>query len=60
MRGLAGSVSTLLPGEVRPYLDISHIDKPGIYEVSAGCFLKGDGLDVKEIRPAQMKIKITE
>ena len=60
VRGLAGSVSTLLPGEVRPYLDISHIDKPGIYEVSAGCFLKGDGLDVKEIRPAQMKIKITE
>ena len=60
VRGLAGSVSTLLPGEVRPYLDISHIDKPGIYEVSAGCFLKGDGLDVKEIRPAQLKIKITE
>jgi|GEM_PF-1108422 len=60
VRGLAGSVAALVPAEVRPYLDISHIDKPGIYEVSAGCYVKGDGLDVKEIRPALVKIKITE
>lgn len=60
VRGLAGSVSALLPGEVRPYLDITHIDRPGIYEVSTACFLKGDGLDVKEIRPSQIKIKVTE
>ncbi len=60
VRGLSGSVAALVPAEVRPYLDISHIDKPGIYEVSAGCYVRGDGLDVKEIRPAQIKIKITE
>lgn len=60
VRGLAGSVSALTPAEVRPYLDISHIDKPGIYEISAGCYVKGEGLDVKEIRPALLKVKITE
>ncbi len=60
VRGLAGSVATLVPAEVRPYLDISHIDKPGIYEISTGCYVKGDGLDVKEIRPALIKVKITE
>ncbi|MPM97527.1 hypothetical protein SDC9_144701 [bioreactor metagenome] len=60
VRGLAASVAALAPSEVRPYLDISNIDKPGIYEVSAGCYVKGDGLDVKEIRPALVKIKITE
>jgi len=60
VRGLAGSVAALTPAEVRPYLDISHIDKPGIYEISTGCYVKGDGLDVKEIRPALIKIKITE
>lgn len=60
VRGLAGSVAALVPAEVRPYLDISHIDKPGIYEVSVGCYVKGDGLDVKEIRPALVKIKITD
>lgn len=60
VRGLSGSVAALVPTEVRPYLDISHIDKPGIYEVSAGCYVRGDGLDVKEVRPAQIKIKITE
>lgn len=60
VRGLASSVSALSAAEVRPYLDISHIDKPGIYEISVGCYVKGEGLDVKEIRPALLKIKITE
>ena len=60
VRGLAGSVSALSAAEVRPYLDISHIDKPGIYEISVGCYVKGEGLDVKEIRPALLKVKITE
>lgn len=60
VRGLAGSVSALSAAEVRPYLDISHIDKPGIYDISVGCYVKGEGLDVKEIRPALLKVKITE
>jgi len=60
VRGLAGSVAALTPAEMRPYLDISHLDKPGIYEISTGCYIKGSGLDVKEIRPALIKIKITE
>ncbi len=60
VRGLAGAVLALTPNEVRPYLDISHIDKPGVYEISAACFIKGDNLDVKELRPALLKVKITE
>ena len=60
VRGLAGSVSALSASVVRAYLAISHIDKPGIYEISAGCYVKGEGLDVKEIRPGLLKVKITE
>jgi YbbR domain-containing protein len=60
VRGLAGSILALSAAEIRPYLDISHIDKPGIYEITVGCYVDGEGLDVKEIRPALLKMKITE
>ncbi len=57
--GLGGPVSELRFEEIKPYLDVSKLADPGIYTVPVGCYVKGDSLDVKEIYPEQIQVKIT-
>ena len=57
--GLAQPVSALRTGDVKVYLDISRLSEPGIYTLPVGCYVKGDSLDVREIYPEQIKVKIT-
>ncbi len=60
VNGLAQGVAALRSSEVNPYLDISALNEPGVYTVTVGCYVKGDGVDVKEISPENIRVKVTK
>ena len=39
---------------------MSKLTEPGIYTVSISCYVKGDRLDVKDIVPDKIRVKITD
>lgn len=58
--GQQSSTYAVQPEEVKPYIDVSKLTEPGIYTVSISCYVKGDRLDVKDIVPDKIKVKITD
>ena len=58
--GQQSSTLALQPEEVKPYIDVSKLTEPGIYTVSISCYVKGDRLDVKDIVPDKIRVKITD
>ena len=56
--GLKNLVDALRQEDVKPYVDISTLNQPGIYNVDVGCWITANALDVKSIVPSTVKIKI--
>ncbi len=56
--GLKSLVDSLRQEDVKPYVDISTLNQPGIYNVDVGCWITVNALDVKSILPSTVKIKI--
>ena len=51
-------VDALRQEDVKPYVDISTLNQPGIYNIEVGCWITANAVDVKSILPATVKIKI--
>ena len=56
--GLKSLVDALRQEDVKPYVDISTLNQPGIYNVDVGCWITANALEVKSIQPSTVKIKI--
>lgn len=51
-------VDRLRKEDVKPYVDISTLNQPGIYNIDVGCWITANAVDVKSILPSAIKIKI--
>ncbi|MDD3118626.1 MAG: CdaR family protein, partial [Victivallales bacterium] len=58
--GLRGNINNLRPEMVRPYIDISGLDKPGSYSVDVGCWTDAKNTRVVSIYPRQVQVRLTE
>ena len=57
--GLRGNISNLRPEQVRPYIDISGLDKAGSYMVDVGCWTDSKDATVMAIYPKQVQVQLT-
>ena len=44
--------------DLKPYVDISRFDKPGLYNVSVKCWSDRDGVNIRSIYPESISVKI--
>ncbi len=58
--GQQSTTLALKPDDIKPYIDISKFTEPGIYTVPVSCYAPGDRLDVKDIIPDKIRVKITD
>ncbi|MDD3885721.1 MAG: YbbR-like domain-containing protein, partial [Victivallaceae bacterium] len=60
LRGLKGAVSTLPRAAVRPFLDMEKYLEPGVYDVPVGCYFGGTEIEVKQLTPSSIKVKVSK
>jgi YbbR domain-containing protein len=58
--GLKNVIEVMTTDEIRPFIDISTIDKPGEYTLNVQCLLDNSALNVKEIFPTTVNVKVSE
>jgi len=57
--GPKGQIAKLTDDRIRPYIDISSLDKPGSYMVDIRCWIDFPGVTVQGISPRQVQINLT-
>ena len=60
VRGNNAQIDALKPEQIRPYIDISHLNSPGIYSVEVGCWIEDNSVKVIKIEPSKVKVKISK
>jgi len=58
--GPKGQISKLTDDRIRPYVDISTLDKPGSYMVDIRCWIDFPGVTVQGMSPRQAQINLTD
>jgi len=58
--GLKNAIEVMTADEIRPFVDISNIDKAGEYTLNVQCLLNNNGLSVKEITPTTVNVIVNE
>ena len=56
--GLKNLIETMRKDDLKPYVDISRFDKPGLYNVSVKCWSDRDGVNIRSIYPESISVKI--
>lgn len=56
--GLKNRIETMRKDDLQPYVDISRLDKPGVYNVSVKCWSDRDGVNIRNIHPDTISVKI--
>lgn len=56
--GIKNQIETMRKDDLKPYVDISRFDKPGLYNVSVKCWSDRDGVNIKSIYPESISIKM--
>ena len=51
-------IETMRKDDLKPYVDISRFDKPGLYNVSVKCWSDRDGVNIRSIYPESISVKI--
>ena len=60
VRGPNDRIIALRPEQIKPYIDISNLNSPGIYSVDIGCFVNRQSIEVIKIEPLSVKVKISK
>ncbi len=60
LSGLKGRLSHLKQEDVKPYIDISSLKQPGIYNVEVACWVKNNAFRIVKIQPSNIKVKISK
>jgi YbbR domain-containing protein len=58
LRGPNSQLEMLTKSQIKPFVDISHFDKPGIYQVKVNCWLKDPKINVKFIEPTMLNVEL--
>lgn len=58
--GPKGVVEMMRKDDLKPYIDVSQINKPGIYKVNVNCWSDRDNVSVKSIYPETISVKLEE
>ena len=53
-------IIALKPEQIKPYIDISNLNSPGIYSVDLGCWVAEQSIEVIKIEPQSVKVKISK
>ena len=56
--GLKNLIETMRKDDLQPYVDISPLDRPGLYNVSVKCWSDRDGVNIRNIHPETISVKI--
>lgn len=56
--GVKGQIMQLKPKLIKPYVDISGLDKPGNYSVGVHCWVDFQDVSIKSIYPKQVQVKL--
>lgn len=56
--GPKNKVSQITADQLKPYVEVSAFEKPGIYNADISCFCSMDGIKIKNIFPHQVQLKI--
>lgn len=59
VKGFVDRINAIKPDHVKPYIDISHLNSPGIYSVELGCWVSDNSIEVVKIEPSNIKVKIS-
>ncbi len=60
LSGPKGHLAKLHQDDVKPYIDISAFDQPGIYNMEISCWVKNNMFRVVKIQPSTVKVKISK
>ena len=58
--GTNDQIIALRPEQIKPYIDISNLNSPGIYSVDLGCWVAEKSIEVIKIEPQSVKVKISK
>lgn len=58
--GTNDRIIALKPEQIKPYIDISNLNSPGIYSVDLGCWVDAKSIEVIKIEPQSVKVKISK
>jgi YbbR domain-containing protein len=56
--GIISKIKKLSQGDFKPYVDISPLKKPGVYNVDIDCWASVEGIKIKKIHPKRIQLKI--
>ena len=59
LSGPKGALSQLKQDDIKPYIDISTLNQPGIYNVEVSCWVKNNTCQIVKIQPSNIKVKIS-
>ena len=59
LSGPKGALSQLKQDDIKPYIDISNLNQPGIYNVEVSCWVKNNTCQIVKIQPSNIKVKIS-
>lgn len=57
--GPKNNLELLRPEQIKPYVDISPFDEPGVYNVDVSCWMDESKLKIESIIPTQVKISLS-
>lgn len=60
LSGLKGRLSQLKQEDVKPYIDVSSLKQPGIYNVEVACWVKNNAFRIVKIQPSNIKVQISK
>ena len=60
VKGLKNVIEVTTPDEIRVFIDLSNIDKPGEYTLNVRCLLDNKDLLVKEVIPSTVNVIVTK
>ncbi len=58
--GAKSAIEVITTDKIRPFIDLSGIEKPGEYTLNVQCWLNNSELSVKEIKPATVNVILSE
>jgi YbbR domain-containing protein len=58
--GPRSQIELMRDEEVKPFIDISQFEQPGIYNVNVNCWLERENVDVRNIHPQSVRIKLID
>ena len=59
LSGVKDKIAKLKPELIKPYIDLSGLDKPGNYMADVRCWVDFPAIEILNVYPRQVQVKIT-